>query len=120
MPPVKPATLIPRVAAATLNDKLLLQRPVQTRTATGAVLTTYEDVDDVWSAVTPLSGVALYYAQQFAPKATAHIIIRFRTDIEETWRLVTEEGLQYVVHAEPVDVDHKQALLLLYCEALQA
>jgi SPP1 family predicted phage head-tail adaptor len=98
---------------------LLLQKPVEVRTPSGATKTTYEDVDEVWSAVTPLSGQTLYYAQQFAPKATAHIVLRYRSDIEEAWRLVTVEGIPYIVRAEPVDVEHKQALLLLYCEALQ-
>lgn len=72
----------------TLNRQVKLQRLVEAQDPdTGAVTKTWQDVATVWANVRYLNGVETLKAAAPTSIAKASIRIRFREDVEPTWRV---------------------------------
>lgn len=67
-----------------LRHRVTLQRPVTTRTDSGAVVKGYEDVATLWAAVEPLRGREYFAAYAEHVDVTTRIRIRYRDGIDRT------------------------------------
>jgi len=75
--------------AGTLNRRVSLQRKVSVQDqATEAQVESWVEVDKVWANVRFLNGVETVKAATPTSIAKASIRIRFRDDIEGSWRVV--------------------------------
>jgi len=78
--------------AGDLRHRVTLQRPVESREASGEILTVYQDYLTVWAAIEPISGREYFAAQQVQSDATARIRIRYRPGINERLRVRHSHG----------------------------
>jgi SPP1 family predicted phage head-tail adaptor len=75
--------------AGEFRHRVALQKPMYTQNqTTGEMVETWLVVGTVWAAIRPLRATELVAAQATQSKVTTTIIIRFRSDIEPTWRIV--------------------------------
>lgn len=70
--------------------------------AMGGVVESWTHVAFVWAQWLPTTGREFFAAQARISEATGVLRIRYRTDINETWRVVVE-GCLYEVAAPPVE-----------------
>jgi len=71
-----------------LDQRVLLQRRIETRTLRGAVVTAYIDAGYMWAAVEPLSGRELFHAQQTQAEITTRVRVHWQRGITELMRIV--------------------------------
>jgi len=96
------------VRAGPLRHRINLQQAVEASNGFGDVIRTWSTVATVWASINPLSGREYLAARQAQAETTTRIQIRFRSDIDETWR-VTWSGHTYdidVVLADPMNAKH--------------
>lgn len=74
------------LAAGSLCHRVTLQKQVTTRNEDGVQTTTWETVDTVWASVEPLSAREFIQSGQGQAAVTARITIRYRSDVEASWR----------------------------------
>lgn len=86
------------IAAGRLRHRITLQSKSVTRDAMGGEIITWIDQATLWAEVKPLSGRALYAAQQAQSEVTAAITLRHRRDIATDWRVQHESDV-YTIHA---------------------
>lgn len=117
-----PTDLKARLPAGVLRNCMTLKKPVETRSPSGTVRITYSVVDEeVWTEVVTLEGRDLYYAQQYAPTATARLRLRYRDDIAENWHLCSDDNKTvYRVVGHPLDVNDRHTILIIHGEMLKA
>lgn len=73
---------------ARLRHRIVIQKPVETQDSnTGAITTTWEDVATVWAEISALSVKEIIAAQAEDSKMTGRITIRYRSDIDHSYRL---------------------------------
>jgi SPP1 family predicted phage head-tail adaptor len=111
-------SLRPYIAAGELRTQCTLQKYTRTILPSGNVQETWTPVDTLYAAPVALFGMRLYYADQLVPGVNAQLKIRYRTDVTVGSRLVTDTHT-YTVMREPIDPDHRHAILLLDCQQLQ-
>lgn len=76
------------INAGNLRHRVVIQRPVIIQDQTnGAPITNWEDVATVWASIDPLSVRELIAAQKEDSKVSGRITIRYRSDINHTYRL---------------------------------
>lgn len=75
------------IRAGALNNRLMLQRPANTRGSAGALIEGYEDVATVWGAVEPAGGREGLESGKITTEMTHRLRIRFRADVKATWRV---------------------------------
>jgi len=98
-----------------LNREITIQYMTVTRDSVGGLSTTWNDEDQVWASIEPLSmGAREYYAaQQIQEKVTHRIIIRHR------WGLTSKKRISYGTRMfeiiSVVDIEEKHKWLLLIC-----
>jgi SPP1 family predicted phage head-tail adaptor len=71
-----------------LDQRVLLQRRVEARSQTGAVIVSYVDASYLWAHVEPLSGRELFHAQQTQSEITTRIRVHWQRGITELMRIV--------------------------------
>lgn len=76
--------------AEILTDKVVLQRPVTTRTAAGQQVITFEDVATTWANLRPISNRKIREGAQDQVVDTYLITLRPRSDVQKGWRIVTK------------------------------
>lgn len=77
--------------AGKLRHRIKIERPVITQDQnTGAPITEWMEVATVWASINPMSARDLIASQAEASKVMGRITIRYRSDINETMRLVHE------------------------------
>lgn len=75
------------IAAGSLRNRITLQRPVVAVSAYGEHSTTWEDAAEVWANFVPSSVREFIASQQLQSQVTARVVIRFRDDVDATWRI---------------------------------
>lgn len=112
-------TFLPYISPGELRYCYQLQEPQQVKTASGSYTTAWNTiVDQIWCGKIPMHGSQMYYANSFAPKATAFLRTRYREDIEAGMRFVDRTATYLVVHP-PIDIQGNNAVLLLYVMQLR-
>lgn len=71
-----------------LNRRVKLQRLVETPTGTGGSTSTWTDVATVWANVRMLNGLETARSDFPVSVAKGSIRIRWREDVDATWRVV--------------------------------
>lgn len=80
----------------------------------GGINENWAEVCTVWGECLPLSGRALYYAQQTLPSVSHQLTIRYRQGIDSAMR-VKLGGLLLDIKAV-MDVDNRRQALKIMCE----
>lgn len=111
-----------------LRYRVILQRRVDSQQLSGQVVHTYADVAEVGADIMPGRGREYFAAAQIVAEAPAEIKIRYRQDIDETWRVVHWHGTGspqledvYDIMAPPIPDQKTGKLdLLLMCNKRSA
>lgn len=103
--------------AGRLKHRVTLQSIVLDKDARGAVTKTPTTVATVWAGVEPLSGRAWFDAQRENSSVSVRIVMRYRADIDETWRIV-HKGVTYEI-GSIIDVDMRHSDLHLMCRVVK-
>ncbi len=74
--------------AGDLRHRVTLQRPEWTTDARGARRTTYVDMAVVYASMADVSGRDFFEAQAYRAQDVVTIGIRWRDDVDTSWRLV--------------------------------
>lgn len=102
--------------AGRLRRRVVLQEPDTAGDSTGQV-TGYVDVATVWAAVEPARGRQMLGsstgAQSTVKEVTALIIIRYRPDIDASWRIMHDGQAYGIVSLE--SPASRKAMLELTC-----
>lgn len=79
--------------AGDLKQRLTLQSPANTvDPVTNEVVTEpYTDEAEVWGDLQPLTSRELVRVKQVQSDTTHRLVIRYRTDVQETWRVVWDD-----------------------------
>lgn len=102
-------------AAGDLRHRVTLQRNAITQDPkTGAMVSTWNDVADVWAQVAPLSGREYLAAQATQSEVQARIVIRYRDDVDAAMRVMHGTRI-YEIKAVLPDADSGREHLTLMC-----
>jgi SPP1 family predicted phage head-tail adaptor len=102
--------------AGELRHRLILQQPTQTRDNFGEMTTTWTDVARVWGAVEPASGRRYFEALQANAEVSGVVRIRYRSDIDPTWRISHNSRTLEIVAIRNLQ-ERNRELLIYYKEA---
>lgn len=103
-----------------LLDKYVSVRRLETTLdAIGGVVSGWSHVAFVFARWLPSTGREFIAAQTRIAEALGVLRIRYRTDIQETWRVVVD-GIQYEVAAPPVQVGDRRSFLDLVLKSARA
>ena len=75
------------IKAGDLKHPVILQRPVTAINEKGRPITAWADVVTVYADKTDVSGREFYAAQAYHAEDVVTFTIRWRTDVNPTWRL---------------------------------
>lgn len=108
--------------AGRLKDRVVLQRPVETRTATGGVVIQYQDWLTVWARVEDLTPRERFLADQVQSDITTRIRLRYRPGLTAKMRVKhqrqagspTDVNL-YDVAGPPIEVMGARREIQLMC-----
>lgn len=101
--------------AGAMRHRIILQRLNQTRDTYGGTVDSWDDVDTIWAAMAPRSGLEMWGADQQQSVSTVAITIRYRADVNETYRVKHGYNL-YAIIAPPVNEDMQSRFLIMACE----
>lgn len=102
--------------AARLRHRVTIQSPVAAVNGYGERITTWSTVAVVWAAVEPLRGREFFDAEQTQAEISHRVIMRYRTGMESTMRLL---HLTRVLHIGTIiDVDERHRELQLMCREM--
>jgi len=99
-----------------LREQITLQRRTVGRDDRGQALETWLDVETVFAAAEPLRGRDYFAAGQMQASLVAKFTIRFRTDVQASWRVLWR-GEAYEVQGPPIDVRGQREVLELMCSS---
>ena len=94
-----------------MRHKIIIEALTETRNSSGGEKFLWQKVCDVQSEIIPLSGRALFAAQQNHSEVTGIIKMRFRADITAKMRAVYNNKI-YSIHA-PINVGERNKELHL-------
>lgn len=101
--------------AGKLNRRVMLQKPVKTQSpVTGAVISGWVDVTELWASVVDLSARDFVAAQAAQSEVTTRITIRWREDVTDKYRIV-HRGRIYNIHGVLEDDKSGREYLTLPC-----
>jgi SPP1 family predicted phage head-tail adaptor len=104
--------------AGDLRTPIILKKPVRTPdAATAEMITTYETVATVWSAVEWGSGRRFESAKQLNAEVEGVVRIRYRTDIKADWRIGL--GRRTIQILSLANVRERNEELVLTCKETQ-
>ncbi|OCL28412.1 phage head closure protein [Gilliamella sp. wkB171] len=99
-----------------LRQRITLQKFESYRDPFGQVIKEWKDIATVWAEVKAVTGKELMLSQQEMSSITIRIYIRYRKDIDTTWRIKhLIVGSQYL-NIKAVLPDAKRTYLELLCE----
>jgi len=75
-----------------LRHRLTLQAPVVTQASDGGQVVTWQDVEQVWAQIEPLSMREMVLAQQVQSRVTHKIRLRYQATLPPTYQLVSTSG----------------------------
>lgn len=109
-------------AAATrpgqMRDRVTIQRATRAADAFGQLVETWSTVATRRADIRPTSGVERVVAEQLRAIATHVVILRDRTDIRPTDRLLTPDGTKLAI-LQAVNTDGVRRFLTLVCKSLE-
>nr|WP_315210104.1 phage head closure protein [uncultured Albidiferax sp.] len=88
--------------AGSLDQRVTLQSRSTVQDAAGQDTITWVDVATVWAEVRPLRGREFFAAAQVQQEQSIKVRIRFRPDVQQTWRLVWQGRPHDITGAVPV------------------
>jgi len=100
-----------------LRHDLVFQKPVETRTSTGGVATTYPEKDwlELKAAIWPLKGTEQAEAMKLEGKKMRRVRIRYlsglTSEIDETWRVYWPNKSIYMTLKPPSDVGERERFI---------
>jgi len=102
--------------AGELRHRVILQQPTLTRDDFGENIPTWTDIATIPAAVEPNAGRRYYEALQANAEVQGVVRIRYRSDIDPTWRLShNSRTLQIIAIKNPQE--RNKELLIYYKEA---
>ncbi len=104
------------IAAGKLRHRVTLQAYVEMRSPFGEVIQEWQDQGQAWADIAPQSGREYMASQSLQSEVTTRITIRYRPDIDATWRIV-HRNKTYQIHAVLPDNGSGLAHLSLMCSA---
>ena len=91
--------------ASTLRNRVRIEYPVQVKSATGAMTTTWSTFkDNVPASIETMKGINRQAAQAAWPGADVKICMRYISGLLPTMRIVFEDHI-YSICGQPNDVD---------------
>lgn len=105
-----------RASIGDLDQRLVLEQPLDTLDEIGGVERTWVTVDDVWAQVTPVSGREEFAGEREASVITHRVLIRWRPDVTGAMRLRLGNRV-LAIHAA-LDWDERRRFLRLQCEEI--
>jgi len=81
-----------------LRHRITLQRPVKSQSTSGAESISWATVAQVWAQVLTLRGKEYLTHQELHSKVDAKIIIRYRSDITNQWRITSGSHTYQIEH----------------------
>ena len=87
----------------------LLQR-IPSRNEYGEVIYSDTVIANVWANITPIGGRETFMASQIVPESKFKILIRYRSDIDATWK-VLHNSIEYDI-AYLAEIGRKEGLEL--------
>jgi SPP1 family predicted phage head-tail adaptor len=103
-----------RARIGDLDQRLSLERPVDTPDDIGGVDRSWVHVDDLWAQVTPVSGREDFAAEREETALTHRVLVRWRPDVTGAMRLRVGSRI-LVIHAA-LDWDTRRRFMLLQCQ----
>lgn len=103
-----------RARIGDLDQRLSLERPVETPDDIGGVSRAWAHVDDVWGQLTPVAGHEDFIAGREETTLTHRVLIRWRPDVTGAMRLRLGSRT-FVIHAA-LDWDTRRRFMLLQCQ----
>ena len=100
--------------AGPMRERVKLQRPATGIDARGQASDEWVDVITVWGRVEPIRGREYFAASQVQAAADVRITIRYRTDIDATWRAVHRD-VPHALVSPPIDPNARKETLELMC-----
>lgn len=102
--------------SARLRHTVTIERNVTVQDAYGQKVEQWQTLANVWAGVEPEKGREWFAAQQINAETTALILIRYRTDVDTTCR-VLHDGTVYQIMAV-IDPASRRRELQLMCKAV--
>lgn len=91
--------------AGRLRHRIELQRQHRSQdSTTGEITVTWQTQAKVWAAIEPLSVREFISSQSKQSEVTARIVIRYRPDIDASWRIVHRDKI-YNIQGVLGDID---------------
>jgi SPP1 family predicted phage head-tail adaptor len=91
----------------------VFQKKVESRGPAGGVSHTWETQFTAPCGIEPLSGKEFLAIQQTQGEVSVRIVLRYHTDIDDTWRVVND-GKAYAIHAA-LNENERDRMLTLMC-----
>lgn len=101
--------------AGKLRQQLTIQRPVESRSSSGAPVESWATFAEVRGAVEPLSGRMLFAAQEFHSEVTTRIRLRYLEGITASMRVVLGAHIFLILYP-PIDWEFRHRELQLLCK----
>jgi SPP1 family predicted phage head-tail adaptor len=98
--------------AGQLDQRVTFYRPVNTRGGYGDDVLSFTVVNTVWAKVTSQKGDESFEAARMEARRLVKILVRFRDDIEVTWR-VSWDGQDYDIKDVDRSLKRKGELWLM-------
>ena len=76
--------------AGLLNRRVLVENPVETRSASGEITRTWAEWKRVWAAVLPVAGQKFFQASQLQVEVTHTVRVRFQPGFRTDQRITHE------------------------------
>ncbi len=99
--------------AGVLRERVTIQRKVVTRDGYGAEQVTWQDVATVWARVEVVKEREVPESRQMDVMASHRVTMRYRTDVDETMRLVWRGRVLNIVALVP---DERRRYLAVLAE----
>ncbi|KKN14048.1 hypothetical protein LCGC14_1000130 [marine sediment metagenome] len=98
-----------------LNNRITIQADTGTKNSVGQKIESWGTLATVWGRVRSLTGSERFAAQQLVVELSYEITIRFRTDINETHRIVLTDGQTLDIQSA-FDPDGRRRELKILCK----
>ncbi len=95
-----------------LTERVTLQSRSVTQDVYGQATITWVDVATVWARVRALTAREFFAAAQVQPEASLKVLIRQRSDVTATWRLVWQGRAHDITGALPLGREWTEIMCL--------
>lgn len=106
--------------AAELNRRVSLEALSEAQDPSGQAVRKFTPVATVWASVVPHGGKDYFRDDKTTVESAVTVVIRYRTDVDETWRLRmdTRRGPRYFGIVNLSDTNDAHVELVLTCREL--